>query len=189
MPLAWLSPCFQSLALLPTSKLGPSGADSSVGRLVYVLGPCASLQRTLMWGWEFLPLLQTPQVFIAGGFEALFPWAGSLGCVLCLAPQLFLSVYPHANVGLPALPVLPRPVLQLLPCWVSSVSWLPISAPPTSLGECFFFNFLVVGLPYSSIFWQFWLFFAFKFVVVLLSVVGGGKVYLPMPPPWTEVLL
>ena len=26
------------------------------------------------------------------------------------------------------------------------------------------------------IFWQFWLFFVYKFVVVLLLVVGGGKV-------------
>ena len=27
----------------------------------------------------------------------------------------------------------------------------------------------------------------FKFVVVLLLVVQGGKVYLPMPPSWLEV--
>ena len=30
-----------------------------------------------------------------------------------------------------------------------------ISTPPTRLNECDFFNFLVVRLPYSSIFWQF----------------------------------
>ena len=30
---------FQSLPLIPTSKLGPSGADSQVGGFVYVLGP------------------------------------------------------------------------------------------------------------------------------------------------------
>ena len=35
---------FQSLPPLPTSKLGPSGADSQVGEFVYVLGPCGSLQ-------------------------------------------------------------------------------------------------------------------------------------------------
>ena len=35
-------------------------------------------------------------------------------------------------------------------------------------------------------FWQFWLFFVFKFVVVLF-VVQGGKVCLPMPTPWPEV--
>ena len=32
------------------------------------------------------------------------------------------------------------PVLQLLPCHTSSPPWLSISAPPTSLNECFFFN-------------------------------------------------
>ena len=42
MPLAQLSAGFQSLALLPTSKLGPSGADSQVDWFVYVLGPCGS---------------------------------------------------------------------------------------------------------------------------------------------------
>ena len=42
MPLAPLLAGFQSLSLLPTSKLGPSGADSQVGGFVYVLGPCGS---------------------------------------------------------------------------------------------------------------------------------------------------
>ena len=37
MSLAPLSAVFQSLPLLPTSKVGPSGADSQVGGLVYVL--------------------------------------------------------------------------------------------------------------------------------------------------------
>ena len=58
--------------------------------------------------------------------------------------------------------------------------------PPTSLDECFFFNSLVVGLPCSLIFWQFWLFSVFKFVVVLLLVVQGGTVYLPTPLSWPE---
>ena len=43
-----LSAGFQSLPLLPTIKLGPSGADSRVGGLVHALGPCESLQRTLL---------------------------------------------------------------------------------------------------------------------------------------------
>ena len=42
------------------------------------------------------------------------------------------------------------PVFQPLPCHVSSLPWLPVSAPPTCLDECFF-NSLVVRLPYSSI--------------------------------------
>ena len=83
--------------------------------------------------------------------------------MVCLAPQLFLQVYPFVNVGPP------RPSAAALLCVLSTQ--LPISAPPTSLDECFFFNSLVVGLPYSLIFWQFWLFFVFKFVVVLLLVV------------------
>ena len=72
------------------------------------------------------------------------------------------------------------PVLQPPPCYMSSPPQLPIPTPPTGLDECFLFNSLVVGLPYSLIFWQFWLFFVFKFVVALLLVVKVGKVYLPM---------
>ena len=44
MLLALLSAGFQSLPLLPTIKLGLSGADFLVGGLVYILGPCGSLQ-------------------------------------------------------------------------------------------------------------------------------------------------
>ena len=71
-------------------------------------------------------------------------------------------------------------ITQSIPCHVSSPPWLPISA------------LLPVWMNVSlnpwlsdfhiSIFWQFWLFFVFKFVVVILLVVQGGKVYLPMPP-------
>ena len=101
-----------------------------------------------------------------------------LGCVVCLAPQLFLPVYLHANVGPPS-----PPAAALT--WVLS-AWLPISAPPTVLDECFFFKSLVVRLSYSLVFWQFWLVFVFKFVVLLL-VVWGGTVYLPTPPSRPEV--
>ena len=41
---------------------------------------------------------------------------------------------------------------------------LPVSTPLTGLDECFFFISLVVGLPYSLIFCQFWVFF---FLIVL----------------------
>ena len=63
-----------------------------------------------------------------------------------------------------------------LPCCKYSPPRLPVSAPPTGLDECFSFNSLVVVLPYSLIFWKLWLLFVFKFVVVLLLVVRGGKV-------------
>ena len=78
-------------------------------------------------------------------------------------------------------------VCQPPPCHASSPPWLPVSAPPTSLDEYFFFNSTVVELLYSLIFWQFWLFFVFKSVVVLLLVVWGNQAYLPTPPSWPEV--
>ena len=106
-----------------------------------------------------------------------FPCTGTLGWVACLAPQLFLPVYPDVNVDLL--------VCQPLPCPVSSPPWLPVSAPLISLDECFF-NSLVVGLLYSSISQQFWLFFIFKLVIILLLVVQGSEVYLPSPPSWLE---
>ena len=52
----------------------------------------------------------------------------------------------------------PRLVCQLPPCHRSSPPGCP--SPPLLLvwNECFFFISLVVGVPYSLIFWQFWLF-------------------------------
>ena len=96
--LAWLFPNFQLLPLLSKSKLGSSGAISWVGGFVYILGPCGSLQQTLLWGREFLPLPQPPQIFTARGFEVLFPSAGNLGCAVCLIPQSFLPAYLLVNV-------------------------------------------------------------------------------------------
>ena len=74
--------------------------------------------------------------------------------------------------GLPAA-AWPAPFHNLPPCWVcqpplcleSSPPQLPVSAPPTSLDECFFFISLVVRLPYSLIFCQFWGFFGFKLLL------------------------
>ena len=51
----------------------------------------------------------------------------------------------------------PLPCLVSFPPWLPAFALLPVSTPPTILNEYFFFNSLVVGLPYSSIFWQFWL--------------------------------
>ena len=52
----------------------------------------------------------------------------------------------------------------------SSPPQLPVSAPPTGLDECFFFISLVVRLPYSSIFCQFWLYFVFKLLSSFLCL-------------------
>ena len=136
----------------PTSKVGPSGADSWVGGLVYSLGPCGSLQRTLLWGCEFLPLLppQPPRVFSISGLRLYFP---------ALEPWVARSVATSTSFGL-ACPSPPATsLLQVLS------AWLPISAPPMGLDECFFLNSLVVRLPYNLIFCQFWLFFVFKLLL------------------------
>ena len=170
MPLALLLAGFQSLHLLPRSILGPSGADSWVSGFVYILGPCGSLQWTLLWDWEFLPLLLPPQNFIARGSEALFLPAGTLGCMVYLAPQLFFQVYPNSNVSMPNPPaILPThtssshlsvchlclsyPSLPLLPVWmnVSSLTpWLSNFHTVWFSGSSVLFLFLSLVL---SFFW------------------------------------
>ena len=100
---------FSHFPLLPTSKLGPSGADSLVCGCVYLLGSSGSLQWALLWCWEFLLLLHFPQIFTARGFKALFPHAGTLGCTVCLTLQLFHPVYLHTNVGPPGPPATASP--------------------------------------------------------------------------------
>ena len=105
-------------------------------------------------------------------FPTLEPWVSrSVSLPSCSSQFIHMQMWDH-------------PVLQ--PCCMSSLPWLPISTPPTCLNEYFFFNSLVARLLYSSIFWQLWLFFVFKFVVVLLLVVRGGKVYLSTPPSWRK---
>ena len=84
-------------------------------------GPCGSLQQTLLWHWGFLPQLQPHRCLWSNVLGLYFP---TLGCMVCLAPQLFLPVYPHANMGLPGPPGLPGP----LPCYASSPSHVPVSA-------------------------------------------------------------
>ena len=133
-------------------QIGPFWYWSQVGGLVYVLGPCGSLQRTLLWSWEFLLLLpQPPQVFSISGLRLYFS---------SLEPWVERSVSWSTSHGLtcPGL-TCPGPPATPLPRVLSPR--LPV-APPTSLDECFFFIFLVVGLPYSLIFCHLWLFFVFK---------------------------
>ena len=98
-------------------------------------------------------------------FSAPEPWvSGSVSLLSCSSWLICTQMRDHV-------------VLQPPPCHKSSPSQLPVSAPPARLGECFFFISLVVGLPHGLIFCQFWLLFVFKFIVVLLLVVRGGKVY------------
>ena len=103
----------------------------------------------------------TPTGVFNQWFETLFPRTGALGCV----------VSPH--------------VCQLRPCHTSSPPQLPISAPPTRLNECFFFYSLVVRLPYSLIFCQFWLFFVFKLLLSFFWLCKDAQcVYLCLHLGW-----
>ena len=95
-----------------------------------------------------------------------FPHAGTLGCVVCLAPQLFFLVYPHVNVRLPGLPADASPVCQVhqpphlrpgcpplpfLPVWMT-VSFLTSqlldfhTVPFSGSSGCFFYFKLAVIL-------------------------------------------
>ena len=106
-----------------------------------------------------------PLVFSIRDFEALFLGAGTLGCTVYVAPQLFLQFICPWMWDCPVCNPPSRWVLQPSALLRVLSTWLPLSAPPTGLDECFFFNSLVVRLPYSLIFCQFWLFFVFKLLL------------------------
>ena len=122
----------------------------------------------------------TPTGFTPRVFESFFPCTGTVDAQVCLAPQLFLPAYLHANVG--------NLVCQLPHCHESSSPWLPISAPPTSLYECFFFNSLVFGLPSILIFLQFWLFLFLNWLLAFFWLFEEvNEVFLSTPPSWLEL--
>ena len=116
-------------------------------------------------------------------FPELEPWVAQPVSLLSCSSQFSYTEMLDHLLSLP----LPLPVHQLLSYCESSTPQQPISTCPTSVDECFFFNLLIVRLSYSLIFWQFWLFFVFKFVVAFILVVGGGKVYLTTLTSWPEV--
>ena len=94
---------------------------------------------------------------------------GSASCSLaCPVPQSATSLGP--------------------PCCESSPPQLPISAPPTGLDECFFIS-LVVGLAYSLIFCQFWLFFVFKLLLSFFWLCEEAQcVYLCLHLGWKHLM-
>ena len=151
----------QSFPLLPTIKLGPSGAGSQVGGLVHALGPCGSLQQPLLWGWESLLLLpQPPQVFSIRGlrlyFPVLEPWFAQSALLPAVCP-----VYLCANVGPQGLLVVRLPALFVphsaslgKAMWVLSAQGACL-CPSYLSGWMFIFYFLGVGLPCRWISCQF----------------------------------
>ena len=112
---------------------------------------------------HFLSLPQTQLVFVATGNGDLSSQYWNPG--LCLlawtgiphSPDIPPNFYPqYMNVG-PAVP-LPLLLLHATPPLLLS-QWLCPSYPP---GWMWLLKSLVVGLPYSSIFWRFWVFFVLR---------------------------
>ena len=101
-----LSAGFQSLPLLPTIKLGHSGAGSRVGWLVHALDPCGSLQRPPVRLGVSPAAAPTPMGVFNQRFGAVFPappqppapcWSPGLRGLLRSPP--FIPVYLCVKVG------------------------------------------------------------------------------------------
>ena len=150
---------------------------------MHILGPVGLSNKPSCEAWSFSSChnLPTPLILIARGLEALFP---------CTESWVELSVsLPSCPSGFLCTQMWYYLLMQLPPLCTSSLAplRLPLSAFPTSLNKRFFFNSLVVRLPYSSIFCQFSLFFVSKLVVIPL-VVQGEKVCRPTLPSCPEVI-
>ena len=102
-------------------------------------------------------------------FSALEPWvAWSVSLPICSSLFICTQMWD-------------LPVCQTPPCHKSSTQLL-VSATVTGLDESFFFNSLVVELPYSSIFLQVWLFFVFKLLFSFFWLCKEAKcIYLHLP--------
>ena len=129
----------------------------------------------------------TPTGVFSQCFEALFSHAGTLGCVLCHPVHQLLLCWPAA--ALPTLLHNPPPcwVCQLLPCGKSP----PPAAhlwPSYQSGWMLLLYLLGVGLPYSSIFCQFWLFFVLKLFLSFFCLCEEAQcVYLHLHLGWKSI--
>ena len=189
MALAPLSAGFQSLPLLPTIKLVPSGADSRVGKLVThpPRDPCS---RPLWVSPTTSPVrlgvspaaAPTPTGILNQRFEALFPQAGALGYAVCFAPHHLsgLSVRECGAAGSAsgetACPI--RPTLRQSQSRHSHASPLRPGCPSPPL--------LPVWMNVYFLFPWCWTYLLFDFLSVL--VVQGGALCLPTPPSWFSLL-
>ena len=159
MLLTQLLASFQSLPQLPTNKSVPSGGESHVCGLVYVLGPQGLSNELSCEAGSFSCCHNShrcidPEV-LRLYFPTLEPWvARSVSLPSCSSWFIHNECGNNHSIS----HHLTRLILQPQPCCASFPPWLPISTLSTRLDECFFFNSLVFQLPYSSIFWQFWFF-------------------------------
>ena len=167
------------------NQTGSLCACSWVGGLVHALGPCGSLQRTLLWGWEFLLLLpQPPWVFSLRGlrlyFPALEPWV-VWSSLLPLAVPPSLSMRECGATGSAsghtACPI-HSTIRQAMAMQVLS-ALAACLCPSYRSGWMFLFYFLGVGLPCCSIICQFWLCEEAQ-CVYLCRHLGSLKLYFSM---------
>ena len=132
---ALLSTGFQTFTPLPKIKLFPSGAGSRVGGLVHTLGPCGSLQRPLLGGWESLLLPpQPPWALSIRGLRLYFPELEPWVVRSASLPAVCL-VYVCANVGSQGLLVvrLPAPFLPHSASLGPAMATRVLSAPAAHL--------------------------------------------------------
>ena len=148
-----------------------------VGGLVYVVGPSNGLS------WEIGSFFhcRNPTDFMDRGYSQCWnpglhslSWGWNCSFPSC-SPQ-FLSTLEcrtaHSASRLAMHPLHPSCLSSpLLPVWMNVSFWTH-----------WLLDFHTVQL-----FWQFWLIFVFRLVVILLMVVWGGEAYLSMPPSWPEV--
>ena len=129
MLIAQLLAGFQSLPLLSTSKLGPSGANSRVGGFVYLLGPCglSNEHSCEVRGFSCHPHRCFQSEALRLYFPTLKPWvAWSVSVLSCSSPSICMQMW-----GCPLHQLPPHLVYQPLPCHRASPPGLPISAHPT----------------------------------------------------------
>ena len=142
----WHSPCCQTLQFLPVCHWCPSSFCPSAGAQGewVCVSPKSILDSLRGDAWESRSFFccPNPHWFLQPEVMGIYlPGAGTLGwgawcgagipCFWDNPPNIYP---PHMGVG-------------------PSVLHLHVSTPPTHLSECDFFNSLVVGLPYSLIFW------------------------------------
>ena len=159
----WVSPttCPVRLGVSPAAASTPTGVFTQ--RFEALFPGAGALDCTVC----FAPRCSSQFICARMWGHRVLPAA--LPAPFCATLSPALSVYLCRNVEPQGLLVvrLPAPFVphsaSLGPATETRVlsAPVPVSAPPTSLDECFFFNSLSVGLPCSSIFCQFWLLFCF----------------------------
>ena len=155
MALALLSAGFHSFPPLPTSKVGPSGADSCGWVCVRSWTLWVSPTNSPVRLGVSPTATSTPKGFSISGLTLYFPTMEPWGCMVCFVPPLFLPVYLHANVGPQGPPS--------APCW-SAAAWTALlhNQPPrwvcqppfcrkSSLPSCPSLPLLLVWMNVSSL--------------------------------------